>query len=186
MSTATASPVKLWTVDEYAKRPDPGYPEELVRGRIVAMPVPKRRHGQLCAQIVFLLRQFLSNVDMGHVLCNDSGVITERDPDSVRGPDVAFYSYDRLPKGPLPPTYGPEVPELIFEVLSPDDRWPKVLGKISEYLTAGVEVVVVVDDERKQVRVFDALDTRTLGHEETLSALAMLPGFEATVRELLG
>ena len=29
-------------------------------------------------------------------------------------------------------------PELVFEVLSPDDRWPKVLAKVAEYLEAGV------------------------------------------------
>jgi len=45
-------------------------------------------------------------------MCNDSGVITERNPDSVRGADVAFYSYKRLPKGALARGYGPEVPEL--------------------------------------------------------------------------
>ena len=31
--------------------------------------------------------------DLGHVLSNDSGVITERDPDTVRGADISFYSY---------------------------------------------------------------------------------------------
>ena len=43
--------------------------------------------------------------DLGHVLSNDSGVITERGPDTVRGADVCFYSYERVPKGPLPPGY---------------------------------------------------------------------------------
>ncbi len=39
---------KLITAEEFAKRPDPGYPEELVRGKVVAMSVPDRRHGYVC------------------------------------------------------------------------------------------------------------------------------------------
>ena len=48
MSTAIAAIPILMTAEEYAQRPDPGYPEELVRGRIVPMSQPNRRHGQIC------------------------------------------------------------------------------------------------------------------------------------------
>ena len=37
--------------------------------------------------------------DLGRVVTNDSGIVTQRDPDTVRGADVAYYSYARLPKG---------------------------------------------------------------------------------------
>ncbi|HWE38180.1 MAG TPA: Uma2 family endonuclease, partial [Isosphaeraceae bacterium] len=93
------------TAEQFGRRPDPGYPEELVRGTIVPMPPPRPRHGQICGEAYFLLRQAAEEHDLGHVVCNDSGVITERDPDTVRGADVAFYSYDRVPKGPLPDGY---------------------------------------------------------------------------------
>src|SRR6478609_7246048 len=108
MSMATAE--TLLTAEEFGRRPDPGYPEELVQGRIIAMPPPDRRHGQVCGQAYYLLRQHVDERDLGHVLSNDSGIITERDPDTVRGADVAYHSYARLPKGPLPAGYGPEVP----------------------------------------------------------------------------
>ena len=65
--------------------------------------------------------------DLGRVMSNDSGIITERDPDTVRGADVAYYSYARLPKGPLPAGYGPEVPELVIEVRSSGDSWREIL-----------------------------------------------------------
>ena len=44
MSTV-AQPEPLLTIEEFARRPGPGYPEELVRGRIEPLPLPKRRHG---------------------------------------------------------------------------------------------------------------------------------------------
>jgi Uma2 family endonuclease len=137
MSTASAAPT-LMTAAEFARRPDPGHPEELIRGRIVPMPPPTRRHGEICSQTNYLFRRFLDDYDLGKVLTNDSGLITERSPDTVRGADVAFYSYNRIARGPLPSDYGEVPPELIVEARSPSDSWPKILTKVAEYLNAGV------------------------------------------------
>jgi Uma2 family endonuclease len=179
MATAEA----LITAKEFGRRPDPGYPEELVRGRIVAMPPPDRRHGKVCGQSYYLLRQFVDTHDSGHVMCNDSGVITERDPDTVRGADVAFYSYARLPKGPLKPGYGPEVPELVFEVRSAGDPWRKIIRKVAEYLTAGVLTVVVLDPAKRKAHVFsgEEEDPVVLGAEDELTLPDLLPGFRVPV-----
>ena len=67
MSTALVAAPILMTAAEYARRPDPGHPEELVRGRIMPMPQPNRRHGQICAQTVYLIRRYLDDHDLGHV-----------------------------------------------------------------------------------------------------------------------
>src|SRR5215469_2630471 len=115
---ATAEMLKLMTAEEFSNRPDPGYPEELVRGRTVAMPVPDRRHGLVCSKADRILGNFVDEHDLGRVMSNDSGVITERGPDTVRGADVCYYSYTCLPKGPLPEGYLPVTPELVFEVRS--------------------------------------------------------------------
>src|SRR5271170_3298337 len=128
---ATAELVELMTAEEFGRRPDPGYPEELVRGRVVAMSVPDRRHGYVCSRVARLFGNFVDERDIGRVMCNDSGVITERDPDTVRGANVAYYSYSRLPKGKLPAGIGPEVPELIVEVCSENDRWVEILDKVA-------------------------------------------------------
>ena len=116
---ATAEMLDLMTAEDFGKRPDPGYPEELVRGRVVSMPVPDRRHGYVCLRVGQLLSAFVEKHDVGRVMSNDSGIITGRDPDSVRGADIAFYSFKRLPKGPLALGYGPEVSELVVEIRSP-------------------------------------------------------------------
>src|SRR5262249_15506388 len=134
--------------------PDPGYPEELIQGRIVAKPPPQPRHGQVCSKVDRLLGFYVDDHDLGHVLCNDSGVITERDPDTVRGADVAFYSCAKVPKGRIPPGYLSVPPDLVFEVRSPDDRWGDILTKVDEYLRAGVTVVVVLDPEPETAHVF--------------------------------
>jgi hypothetical protein len=44
-----------------------------------------------------LLDEFVEDAESGVVLA-DAGVILARDPDTVRGPDLAFYSHDRIPE----------------------------------------------------------------------------------------
>ena len=180
---ATAPAAALLTAEQFAQRPDPGYPEELVRGRIVPLPQPNRRQGQICNKAGRILGNYAEEHDLGHVLSNDAGVITERDPDTVRGADVAFYSFDRLPRGPLPASYGPEVPELIIEVRSPSERWPRVLAKVAEYLEAGVSFVVVLDDERRSTHVFGVDGTnRMLGPDDELTLTELLGELRVAVR----
>lgn len=184
MSLASLTvPPSFLTAEQFAERPDPGYPEELVRGRIVPMPVPQSRHGQICGNAYFLIRLHTTANELGHVLCNDSGVITERGPDTVRGADVAFYSYARVPKGPLPPGYVQIPPEIVVEVVSPSDRWPKVLAKVAEYLDAGVSAVIVLDGDRTSALLFrEDGTTRTLGADDELTLPDFLPGFSVVVR----
>jgi Uma2 family endonuclease len=179
---ATAEMLELVTAEEFGKRPDPGYPEELVRGRVVPMPVPDRRHGFVCSNAGGVFRHFVKERDLGRVMSNDSGVITERNPDTVRGADVAYYSYGRLPRGALPTGYGPEVPELVVEVRSAGDRWLDIHEKATEYLAAGVLTVVVLDPEPQTAHVFGADDPpRTLGSEDELVLPRILEGFRVRV-----
>src|SRR5207248_2573632 len=64
---ATAPTPGLLTAEEFARRPDPGYPEELVKGRVVAMPPPKARHGQVCNKAGRILGNYAEDQDLGHV-----------------------------------------------------------------------------------------------------------------------
>jgi Uma2 family endonuclease len=145
---------RLLTAEEYLELPDSGVPTELVRGRVVEMNVPAPRHGEICVNIVTLLHPHIKANKLGRLISNDGGVVTERGPDTVRGGDISFYSYARVPPGPLPRGYLSVVPELVFEVRSPTDRWSKVLAKVSEYLDAGVTVVCVLDQISETVQVF--------------------------------
>ena len=177
MSAGTLLQPALLSAEAFAERPDPGYPEELVRGEIVPGTFSKPRQGQICTEVVFLLGRHLDEHDLGRVVIN-TGVITERGPDTVRGADVAFYGDERVPKGPLPNSYLAVPPDLVFEVRRPSDRWPAVIAKVGEYLEAGVSVVVVLDDERRSAQVFDANgETRVLGAQDKLTFGNLLPGF---------
>lgn len=178
----TTAQQTLLTIEEYAKLPDDGRPTELVRGRLIELNMPAYRHGAVCANVVFILRLYLVEHDIGTVACNDSGVVTQRDPDTLRGADVSFYSYDRLPKGSAPSGYPAASPDLVFEVLSPDNRRARVLTKVGEYLDADVRCVCVLDPDRRGLTVYrpDQPEQQLAAHD-TLTLPDILPGFAAQV-----
>jgi Uma2 family endonuclease len=147
------------------------------------MSSPGSRHGQICNKIGRLIGNLAEERDLGHVLNNDSGVVTERDPDSVRGPDVAFYSFAKVPRGPLTDGYLQVPPEIVFEVLSPDDRWPKVLAKVVEYLEASVLFVCVVNPRKSTIHLYrpDEPDI-ILGPDDEFTVPEILGDYRVPVR----
>jgi len=183
MAVAVAVEKALLTAEEFLRLPNDGRPKELVRGRIVYMNVPQPRHGQICSKVDRIVGNFADERNLGHVVCNDSGVRTERGPDTVRGADVAFYSYGRVPPGPFPEGYLPIVPELVFEVRSPTDRWGPILAKVAEYLEAGVTAVCVLDQMTEKCHVFRSDDSaEVFTAEQELAIADVLPEFRVAVR----
>lgn len=184
MSTIAPSP-KLLTIEEYLRLPDSGTPTELVRGRVVEMNPPFPYHGFVCGNVYDALRSFVKLNNLGRVMSNDSGVVTERDPDTLRGADVCFYSFTRLPPGPLPrDRYLDVLPELVFEVQSPSERRSEVLRKVTEYLAAGVTAVGVVNPETTTVVIYrDNEDPQTFAADAELTIPDVLPGFRVVVRQ---
>lgn len=183
---STATPTKLLTAEEYLVLEGFDYPTELVRGEVVEMNQPNFRHGTTCARITRFLDEFAETHDLGLVTGNDAGVVTERDPDTVRGPDVAFFSYQRIPKGQSVDGYPDAVPELAFEVLSPSDRWPDVYAKIGEYTAAGVTFVVIVDPATVTMQVYSSEGCiAKLDADDEFTLPELLPGFATTVDRLI-
>lgn len=146
MSTTT----KLLTAEEF-REIDDHRRLELECGELVIMNQPGLRHGYVCTKVVSVVDRFVEEHKLGRVFSNDAGVVTERGPDTVRGPDVMYYSFQRLPADQLPEGYGAVPPEVAFEVLSPDDRPQRVIRKITEYLTIGVLCVVILDPESRTI-----------------------------------
>src|SRR5687768_17496546 len=180
-----ATALTLLTAEEFARLPEDGQRLELVRGVVVPMNMPRFRHGEVCSNIDFILNSYIRPRHLGRTTTNDSGVVVERDPDTVRGPDVAYFSYARLPKEIQVELYPPVAPDLAVEVKSPDDRWPEIHRKVGEYLTAGVTVVCVVDYEERTVSLFYAdKPAKTLPESDDLTLPEVLGDFRVPIREL--
>lgn len=176
---------KLITAEEFAQLPDPpdGSRQELVRGVIETMGRPGFRHGKVNFRIAKILDRYVEPNRLGHVV-PETGVVTEHGPDTVRGPDVAFWSADKVPLDQEPAGYPDAVADLCIEVLSPRPNRKKILEKIREYLWAGVRLVWVVDPEERTVTVYRSPEEGRLLHEgATLSGEEVLPGFSVPVTE---
>src|SRR5262249_39769351 len=139
---AMATAVRM-SAAEFARRHG-GDRVELIDGRVQELPIPFPKHGKICLRIGSRIFAHAESHDCGHAMSNDSFVQTAQDPDRVRGADVSYYSYERLPKGPVPEGLLPVAPDLVVEVRS-SELWTEVFTKVGEYLRAGVRVVVVLD-----------------------------------------
>jgi Uma2 family endonuclease len=107
---------------------------------------------------------------------------TERGPDTVRGADIAFWSYERLPKGDVPEGLLPVAPDLVIEIRSPSERWTKVFAKVLEYLDAGVSVACILDPQTETLSVYRADEIQQiLTAEDDFTLPDVLPEFRVRV-----
>lgn len=173
----------LLTAEEFAER----YADdraELIDGVVRELPMAMPKHGKICVRASAYLMIYADANDCGHAMSNDSFVKTKRDPDRVRGADVCFFSYGRLPRGEVPDGLLPALPDLVVEVRSPSDTWSEVFVNVGEYLAAGVRAVVVIDDVSKSASVYrpDAVQ-QTLYQTQELTIPDILHGFAAPVEK---
>jgi Uma2 family endonuclease len=181
MSTLTHGRI---TAAEFARMPQPadGSKQELVKGVIITMPPPSFEHGVVCSRFDRKVGNFVDERQLGFVTCNDSGAVLSED--TVRGPDVAYWSKARLPVRPRT-TYPDVVPDLVVEVPSPDDAFRTLFTNVDEYLRAGVRLVWVAIPEDRSVGVFTPDRKQVLLTEkDTLSGGDVLPGFSCLVGDL--
>lgn len=179
MATIATQPM---SAEEFALL-DIDVPVELVRGEVVEMPRPKTIHGLVCKNVVFALESWVRRSGNPGFVVADAGIITERNPDTVRGPDVYFVTRERAAKaGGLEGFLGTG-PELAVEVRSPSESWKDLQAKIHEYFTAGVQEVWVLEPEERLLSVY-RVDMRpgTLNAGDQLTS-PLLPEFLTNVAE---
>ncbi|MEW6282644.1 MAG: Uma2 family endonuclease, partial [Candidatus Eremiobacterota bacterium] len=171
----------LYTGEELLKLNLPGR-FELGRGEIVPLTPPGFEHGEVAGNTAFCLKDHARRTGRGRVVV-ESGFYTERGPDTVRGPDVSYWSRERVPDSPtgfldLPP-------DLAVEVVSPHDTSREVEEKVQEYLRAGVKRVWVLYPRSRTVHVFSSDGgCRVLQAADVLEDPELLPGFSCPVAEL--
>lgn len=113
------------------------------------------------------------------------GDVFPDDPDRIRRPDASFIRMDRLRSGPLPQGHCDIVPDLVVEVISPNDLYGEVEDKVEEYLAAGVRLVWVIYPPHKAFRIHRANGSvQDLKATTELTGEDVIPGFRCPVSEL--
>ncbi len=193
MTTATAMPIapqtasELLTADDLLRLSADGVRGELIRGALSETMPAGFRHGQIVVRLAARLHNFVDSKNLGILAASDSGVLLERDPDTVREPDVAFFSAAKIPLDADVPGYAEVAPDLVVEIVSPTDRLSAVNDKALMWLRYGVRLVWVVRPEERLVDVHrDGHPVVTLAEGESLDGHDVLPGFSCAVREVFG
>ena len=156
---------------------------ELERGEVVEVSRSGTQHGVVCANIGFLIGQYARQRQRGYVCSNDTGVIWERGPDTVKGPDVIYFDENRR-FDELSIKYADHLPKLVVEVRSPNDRWAKLNRRAVQFLQCGAAVVWIVDVEERSVIVFRPNQFQQVFEEdEELNGGEELPDFRCRVAD---
>ena len=159
-------------------------PCELVEGHIVPMSPANWKHGVLVGELTGELRRYANPLRLGRVLSGEVGIYTGRDPDTVRGADVAFISNERL-ADVQSKSFLDVAPELVVEVISPSNTWQEMREKLEEYFEAGVEQVWIVEPKPRRVLVYrDATTAEALSKTDTLHGTGVLAGFKLALSDL--
>jgi Uma2 family endonuclease len=174
----------LVTGEELARIPDLGRCE-LVRGQIIHAAPTFRQHGRVESNFNHELRSFAEPRKLGKVLVGEVGIYTGRDPDTIRGADVAFLSSERYARCRRKRGFLTVAPDLVVEVRSESESWADLEEKVREYLACGVRLVWVADPGTTTVRAYRSLeDFREFGASDMLPGDDVLPGFSVPVSRL--
>ena len=176
--TEARAETTLLTAADLLRLDGAGMHGELIRGVFCETMPAGQLHGTIVMRLGAKLIDFVEPAGLGTVVGSDSGVWLERDPDTVREPDIAFTSARRLPLGQATTGYAEVVPDLVVEVASPNDRRDELHDKARMWLSYGVRLAWVIypDSRSAQVHRPDQ-PAEFLTAEATLDGHDVLPGF---------
>ena len=178
----TITNTKLLTADDLLRLYTDGVRGELIRGVLSETMPTGHEHGTIVAKLILRLGGFVEPRNLGDLTASDAGVWLERDPDTVREPDIAFFSAAKMPRGVRVTGYAEVPPDLVVEVASPSNSHREINDKALMWLRYGVRIVWAVYPETRTIEVYrEAHAVLTLTQEDSLQGMDVLPGFECIV-----
>lgn len=151
---------------------------ELRNGNVEVLPLPSIAHQRIVSFLYRLLFAFTAPRLLGEVLF--APVRVRLSSELYREPDIVFLlaaNARNIGKQSV------EHPDLVIEVVSPDDPDRDLVIKRTEYAAAGIPEYWIVDPRTRAVTVLKLVDGAYNVHAEAaagqhLVGSALLPGFE--------
>ena len=185
MTTVKKASPKLVTAEELLEMDSRDIKGELIRGVFCERMSEGMEHGEITILLASGMINFVRPRRLGRVIGGDSGVFLEKGPDTVRDPDLAYISADKLPLDVRVKGYLEVIPDLVTEIISPSDRPAQIHDKTRMWLSYGVRIVWEVYPERREVWVHRLGHPYTvLGEDDTLDGDDVIPGFSIPVRDI--
>ncbi len=146
---------KKLTLQEFLALPDGDITYELIDGKAVPKMSPKRFHSRVTAALFLLLfdwNQTLEN--QGEVGIEWAITLKRKEKDWCPVPDLLYISHERLKDVPFADEACPIPPELVIEIISPQQSFSNLSEKAVDYLNAGVNRIWLIDSQVKKVTIF--------------------------------
>jgi Uma2 family endonuclease len=142
----------------------------------------------LVAGVIFAaLNAFVEVGQLGLCFPDNTGFLLPGLGDTVRSPDAAFVRASRLPAQGIGSGWLSVAPDLVVEILSPNEAAAELEDNLRDYRAAGTELLWIVDPVARVVNVRSAhAPERWLSEVETLDGGDVLPGFAVPVSRLFG
>jgi Uma2 family endonuclease len=182
MSTAAS----VITPEELLEMGDEGKAYELVNGELKELIVTKES-SHIAGEIYLRLKLHCDAKLPGWVFPEGASYCCfPSDEMKVRKPDTSFIKLDRMTREQFREEgHCPIVPDLVIEVISPNDNAEELEIKIEEWLAAGVKILWEVYPATRAVRVYGPNNSFVLLRPgDTLTAPDVLPGFACLVADL--
>lgn len=183
MSSVTpAEPKQLVTAESLLEN-HPKQRCELIQGKIRLMSPAGSEHGWVVMNVAGPMMIFVKEKKLGYTFGAETGFVIQRDPDTVRAPDLAFVAADRVADR-LPTQFFPGPPDLAVEVLSPGDTASDVQEKAETWLTSRCKEVWLIDPRRKTATKLTPAEDSIVQQSVEILTTNLLPGFSLAVEEL--
>jgi Uma2 family endonuclease len=173
------------TAEDLLRIPDDGFRYELVRGELRKMAPAGHAHGRIVINISTPLDQYVRANSLGAVYAAETGFKLSSSPDLVRAPDVAFIRQERIKEVGNIEGYWPGAPDLVAEVISPNDIYTAVEEKVFDWLEAGTQMVIVVNPRKRSVTIYRSLtQIAVLTEKDTIDGGEVVPGWSLPVSDI--
>jgi Uma2 family endonuclease len=183
MSTSVATQIQ-YTPEDLLAMPD-GKSYELVGGELV-----ERKTGVesswVAGRLHSRLDHYCEDRGMGWALLPDTGYqCFPHEPGLVRKPDVSFVRFGRFPGGVLPKGWAKIPPDLVVEVVSPNETVYELDDKREDFERVGVPLIWVINPKSRTAMIYRSDGTSShLHEEEDLLGEDVIPGFRCPLREI--
>jgi len=168
------------TVDELERMSLP-YSAELYKGKVVFKHKwPPREIIQ--SNIHAALKAYLRHNRIGYITMETGFQLSSDHANELRFPDLAFIKRERVPKDLR--RFPVMIPDLVAEIIAPQDKFERVMFKIDDYLKHGTRIVWLIMRFRKTREVMICTGMEMHSVRDVLTAPELLPGFELPVSKI--
>ena len=142
------------SAEQLAAMPEDGSRYELIEGQLFMMSPAGGRHGRIAVRINKLLAIHVDDRSLGATFAAETGFLIAVNPDTVRAPDGAFVSQEKMDTLVDDVGYLPLAPDLAVEVVSPNDSFASIEKKAFTWLDAGTQLVLILEPETKTAHTY--------------------------------